>query len=157
MPSNRNLSMIATRIRLGKRLATKAGCFSLFSLSSPYHDIFQNNQVCGSSPQSDFIMTDNRESIMSPYAHMRRSSFSQPVNMAVPNPEPLTAPGTGESNVPDRHELFILGEGEKKVTETIDTRRSTPFCSSTAADHTAQVSAVLTGSRHSVYLHLHFQ
>ena len=30
---------------------------------------------------------------------------------------------THETNVPERFELFLLGDGEKKVTEEIDTRK----------------------------------
>ena len=78
-------------------------------------------------------MATDRPSITNNYAHLRRSSVSLP-NTTIPNPEPQAAPGVGESNVPDRHELFMLGEGEKKVTETIDTRKCTSFCSR-AADH----------------------
>jgi hypothetical protein len=29
-----------------------------------------------------------------------------------------------EVNVPDRFELFLLGDGEKKITEAVDTRKS---------------------------------
>lgn len=75
--------------------------------------------------------------------------------MAIPNPEPRTAPGIGETNVPDSHELFILGENEKKVTETIDTRKSTTLCPQVAADRTVQIPAALTNSRYPIYLHLH--
>lgn len=32
-----------------------------------------------------------------------------------------------EVNVPDRFELFLLGEGEKKITEAVDTRKLTSF------------------------------
>lgn len=44
--------------------------------------------------------------------------------MRIPNPEAgrLDRP-SAEGNVPNRFELFLLGDGEKKVTEETDTRK----------------------------------
>lgn len=45
-------------------------------------------------------------------------------NMRLPNPEPGSRASRpiAEDNVPNRFELFLLGDGEKKVTEETDTR-----------------------------------
>ena len=45
-----------------------------------------------------------------------------PSSMRLPNPERGHRPTT-EENVPNRFELFLLGDGEKKVTEETDTRK----------------------------------
>ena len=78
-----------------------------------------------------------------PYAHLNKSIH--PVDQAVKDPNhsinryPATRPCFtqtaaihdgprnpavhSEINIPDRFELFILGEGEKKITEAPDTRK----------------------------------
>ncbi|KAL8694961.1 MAG: hypothetical protein Q9224_003474 [Gallowayella concinna] len=68
------------------------------------------------------------QTIVSPFAHMQRvpstgQRFSSG-NMRVENAE-RGHPGsraTAEENNPNRFELFLLGDGEKKVTEEPDTR-----------------------------------
>lgn len=55
------------------------------------------------------------------------------------------------NNTPDRFELFLLGPGEKKVTEEIDTRKSFTLSSSSSIPY----SQYLT--RHAEYINLHFQ
>ncbi|KAL9603348.1 MAG: hypothetical protein Q9219_001210 [cf. Caloplaca sp. 3 TL-2023] len=68
---------------------------------------------------------------------MTASNFSS--NMRLPNPEggqrpPATA---AEENVPNRFELFLLGEGERKVIEDTDTRiPSTSVFTFNKEDHT---------------------
>lgn len=69
-----------------------------------------------------FLPTGDRSYVVNHFAHLRYSPFAQRVNMVPYNPEPGKRPVT-ESNVEDRFELFLLGEGEKKVTEAIDTRK----------------------------------
>jgi hypothetical protein len=78
-----------------------------------------------------------------PYAHLNKSIH--PVDQAVKDPnhpinrDPAASPPFtqtaaihdgarnpavhSEINIPDRFELFILGEGEKKITEAPDTRK----------------------------------
>lgn len=48
-----------------------------------------------------------------------------------------------ETNVPERFELFLLGEGEKKVTEEIDTRESTTPLASVAGSFDPEAAAVV--------------
>ncbi|KAL8713534.1 MAG: hypothetical protein Q9220_002396 [cf. Caloplaca sp. 1 TL-2023] len=59
--------------------------------------------------------------------------------MRIPNPDP-TQPGAhanAEENVSNRFELFLLGDGEKKVTEEADTRiPSTSVFTFNKEDHT---------------------
>ena len=86
------------------------------------------------SPKTSFlfnhtepIMTSNDalpRVIVNNWAHLRYSCYQQNVNMVPPNPERGAQPVV-ESNVPDRFELFMLADGEKKVTEAIDTRKLT--------------------------------
>lgn len=81
-----------------------------------------------------------------PYTHLNRAPH--PIDIAASNPnhpinrDPAAGPPfarTGavfdgahhpvvgsEVNIPDRFELFLLGEGEKKVTEAADTRKYIP-------------------------------
>ncbi|KAL8724804.1 MAG: hypothetical protein Q9181_006665 [Wetmoreana brouardii] len=82
----------------------------------------------------------NQQAIVSPYSHMRQdSSVIIGNDMRPPNPEP---PGRGgrpgaEDNVPNRFELFLLADGEKKVTEETDTRiPSTSVFTFKKEDHT---------------------
>lgn len=75
------------------------------------------------------IPTFSRPTIIDHYAHMRRA----PTTLSPQSPM-TTFHSTGdrrrepkpnaEDNVPARFELFILGEGERKVTEEADTRES---------------------------------
>lgn len=97
----------------------------------------------------------NQQAIVSHHAHMRKnSSPNLGHDMRPANPEP---PGRGgkpaaEDNVPNRFELFLLGEGEKKVTEVTDTRKSTGLYS------LSKPQALTTYyHRHPIYLRLHFQ
>ena len=50
-----------------------------------------------------------------------------------------------EDNVPHRFELFLLGEGEKKVVETADTRRFTSVSSFRSLVYSAGNTEVLIG------------
>ncbi|KAL8688956.1 MAG: hypothetical protein Q9218_005260 [Villophora microphyllina] len=63
---------------------------------------------------------------------MRRNSFPTLGNDMRPrNPESRGNRPTAEENVPNRFELFLLGDGEKKVTEETDTRElalQSPHC-----------------------------
>ncbi len=68
------------------------------------------------------------ETHVSAWSHMLRYPHSVSnlgSNMRIPNPEAgrLDRP-SAEENVPNRFELFLLGDGEKKVTEETDTRMS---------------------------------
>ena len=73
-----------------------------------------------------FLPSGSRSYVVNNFAHLRHSRFAQHVNMVPYNPERGRRPVT-ESNVEDRFELFLLGEGEKKVTEAIDTRKLSSF------------------------------
>lgn len=61
-------------------------------------------------------------------------------------------PGNPHNNIPNRFELFLLGEGEKKITETTDTR---------AFSHQPQIPKLLSITdnltRHSEHFNLHRQ
>ena len=71
-----------------------------------------------------------RSSIIDHYAHLNYNA-SINNNMVPPVPDgPRSAKPATETNVPERFELFILGDGEKKVTEEIDTRKCHPSVSS---------------------------
>lgn len=67
-----------------------------------------------------------QESIISHHAHLQYNPRHN-WNMVPPVPDgPRRDKPCLEANIPERFELFILGENEKKVTEEIDTRKS--FC-----------------------------
>jgi hypothetical protein len=89
-------------------------------------------------------MADGRTgAVPNPYAHLNKGPH--PVDVAAKDPDhpinrnPAAAPPFGRTgavlggarhpvvgagiNTPDRFELFLLGEGEKKVTEAADTRK----------------------------------
>lgn len=74
----------------------------------------------GSSPPPSFLKELTHTSA---YSHMVKvPNLSS--NMRLPNPEAgsrASRPGA-EDNVPNRFELFLLSDGEKKVTEETDTR-----------------------------------
>lgn len=71
-----------------------------------------------------FSFSDDRPSVISHRAHLRYNSPAQ-INMVLPVPDGTRGPKPAvETNVPERFELFILGDGEKKVSEEIDTRKS---------------------------------
>ncbi|KAG7007249.1 DNA-directed RNA polymerase II subunit RPB11 [Physcia stellaris] len=83
-----------------------------------------------------FLLSGSRPYVVNNFAHLRYSRFPQHVNMVPYNPERGRQPVT-ESNVEDRFELFLLGDGEKKVTEAIDTRiPSTSIFTFNKEDHT---------------------
>ncbi|KAI4129976.1 MAG: hypothetical protein LQ338_001982 [Usnochroma carphineum] len=77
----------------------------------------------------------------STWAHMIKyptTTHNLSSNMRLPNPEAghRGRPGA-EENVPNRFELFLLGDGEKKVTEETDTRiPSTSVFTFNKEDHT---------------------
>lgn len=48
---------------------------------------------------------------------------SPPFAPANPVHDGKKRPGNPHNNIPNRFELFLLGEGEKKITEATDTRR----------------------------------
>ncbi|KAL8934441.1 MAG: hypothetical protein Q9216_005913 [Gyalolechia sp. 2 TL-2023] len=89
----------------------------------------------GSSPPPSFM---NEPTHTSAYSHMVKVSHLSS-NMRLPNPEAASRasrPGA-EDNVPNRFELFLLGDGEKKVTEETDTRiPSTSVFTFNKEDHT---------------------
>ena len=67
-----------------------------------------------------------RDFIISHHAHLQYNPRHN-WNMLPPVPDgPRRDKPCLEANIPERFELFILGENEKKVTEEIDTRKS--FC-----------------------------
>lgn len=67
---------------------------------------------------------DSRSYVVNHYAHLRYN-VPYDTNMVLPVPDGTRgAKPAAETNVPERFELFLLGEGEKKVTEEIDTRES---------------------------------
>ena len=70
----------------------------------------------------------NRATVVSGAAHMQRFPFGPPstatMNINIGNP--YTDRGhriNTEDNIPTRFDAFLLGDGEKKVTEEPDTRR----------------------------------
>lgn len=66
----------------------------------------------------------DRSYVVNHYAHLRHN-VPYETNMVLPVPDGTRgAKPAAETNVPERFELFLLGEGEKKVTEEIDTRES---------------------------------
>ncbi|KAL8803209.1 MAG: hypothetical protein Q9182_003310 [Xanthomendoza sp. 2 TL-2023] len=83
------------------------------------------------------------QTIVSNYAHMQRAPSTGPrfpsSNMRVESAE-RGHPGcraTAEENNPNRFELFLLGDGEKKVTEEPDTRvQSASVFTFNKEDHT---------------------
>ncbi|KAL8716647.1 MAG: hypothetical protein Q9225_006039 [Loekoesia sp. 1 TL-2023] len=84
----------------------------------------------------------NEPTHISSWSHMRKSPITTrnlSSNMRLPNPEGghcEPKPGA-EDNVPNRFELFLLGDGEKKVTEETDTRiPSTSVFTFNKEDHT---------------------
>ena len=82
-----------------------------------------------SSPTLTIIMSGLAQAtIINHYAHMRRVPLWE-LHKAMVTNRALGGHACGEkqpsdNNVPHRFELFILGDGEKKVTEEIDTRKS---------------------------------
>ena len=72
-----------------------------------------------------FPLPSASSAVGNPYSHMIRPSFAMPRAQA-----PIVdGYHRGEQvpvrfNIPTRYELFILGDGEKKVTEEIDTSKS---------------------------------
>lgn len=64
--------------------------------------------------------------------HTQHSANAAPVNYSrpIPSHDPTTAGRifntriSADDNRLDRFELFLLGDGEKKVTEEVDTRKS---------------------------------
>lgn len=90
----------------------------------------------GNSPSPDFLKESTY--IISNYSHMVKDS-NPASNMRLPNPEPGSRASRpiAEDNVPNRFELFLLGDGEKKVTEETDTRiPSTSVFTFNKEDHT---------------------
>lgn len=80
-------------------------------------------------PEDRFIGTESHTSVRS---HMTRAS-SCPNNMNLSSEgvgNRREAKATAEDNVTPRFELFLLGDGEKKVTEEPDTRKLHTFLSS---------------------------
>ena len=71
----------------------------------------------------------NRATVVSAAAHMQRyplgasSSATMDINIGNPNAERGQRIST-EDNIPSRFDAFLLGDGEKKVTEEPDTRES---------------------------------
>ena len=88
-------------------------------VTMPAHSDF--NQTCGGS--------EFGAAIISQYAHMRRL----PHNSIMRTMTSLNSAGKreakpiSEDNQPARFELFLLGDGEKKVTEEADTREYSSF------------------------------
>lgn len=80
----------------------------------PCHSDF--NQTCGGS---EFGNT-----ITSQYAHMTRLPHNSIMRVmtSLNSAGKREARPTSEDNQPPRFELFLLGDGEKKVTEEADTR-----------------------------------
>ncbi|KAI4104491.1 MAG: hypothetical protein L6R37_003234 [Teloschistes peruensis] len=76
--------------------------------------------------------------VVSHWAHMRKNPYPTVGRvMRPPNPENRGNRPTAEENVPNRFELFLLGDGEKKVTEETDTRiPSTSVFTFNKEDHT---------------------
>ncbi|KAI4118980.1 MAG: hypothetical protein LQ345_001062 [Seirophora villosa] len=72
------------------------------------------------------------------FAHMSRATGTILSTMGIPNPEAAHRDRpSAEENVPNRFELFLLGDGEKKVTEETDTRiPSTSVFKFNKEDHT---------------------
>ena len=66
----------------------------------------------------------NRDTFYSHHAHMvRPSGVRANVNMNINSGERRNS--HNNDNTENRFELFLLGDGEKKVTEETDTRKST--------------------------------
>ena len=83
-------------------------------------DLLAPNIDYHNRPRPYTLGTNHHVSVES---HMTRGvGFTMDPNIA----NPLTKKSTmvAEDNVQDRFELFLLGEGEKKVTEEPDTRKS---------------------------------
>ncbi|KAI4202894.1 MAG: hypothetical protein LQ350_002265 [Teloschistes chrysophthalmus] len=77
------------------------------------------------------------EAVISHWAHYRKEPYMIGPVMRPPNPESRHNRPTAEENVPNRFELFLLGDGEKKVTEETDTRiPSTSVFTFNKEDHT---------------------
>lgn len=67
----------------------------------------------------------NRATVVSQLAHMKYSASTATMNINIGNPN--TDRGhrvSAEDNIPTRFDAFLLGDGEKKVTEEPDTRKS---------------------------------
>lgn len=71
----------------------------------------------------------NRATVVSASAHMQRYSLGTPsigtMNINIGNPNMERGQRiSAEDNIPSRFDAFLLGDGEKKVTEEPDTRES---------------------------------
>ena len=86
------------------------------------------------APNIDYTNRPSRPSldyatVRSEASHMQRLPPTAPpgpsmnINIGNPNTERGARP-TAEDNIPTRFDAFLLGEGEKKVTEEPDTRKS---------------------------------
>ena len=79
------------------------------------------------SPTSHLISVPNRLEVKlaNPKSHYNRPPHTMdtfnPDSHILDRFEHVQRVGT-EVNIPDRFELFLLGDGEKKITEAIDTR-----------------------------------
>ncbi|KAL9577280.1 MAG: hypothetical protein Q9212_006467 [Teloschistes hypoglaucus] len=77
------------------------------------------------------------EAVISHWAHYRKTPYMKGPVMRPPNPESRFNRPTAEENVPNRFELFLLADGEKKLTEETDTRiPSTSVFTFNKEDHT---------------------
>lgn len=80
------------------------------------------------SPTSHLILVPNRlqTELANPKSHYNRPPNTMdgfnPDSHILDRIERVQRVGT-EVNIPDRFELFLLGDGEKKITEAIDTRK----------------------------------
>lgn len=104
----------------------------------PAHSDF--NQTCGGS--------EFGAAIISQYAHMRRL----PHNSIMRTMTSLNSAGKrevkpiSEDNQPARFELFLLGDGEKKVTEEADTREYSSFLQHGEFPHQAAMRSIRTSA-----------
>lgn len=85
--------------------------------------IAPNSSNVRESSQGPHLPSDQHVSYMS---HMTppRGSPNYALNMNVNSGGSRHAAASADDNRPDRFELFLLGDGEKKVTEEADTRKS---------------------------------
>ncbi len=113
-------------------------------VSSPIISTAVSSRSGSSSPISpaDLVaaivpsVENTRETSQGPYLHPaqhvsfmshftpQQSAPGYVSNMNINAGNPRPAASNAESNVPDRFELFLLGDGEKKVSEEADTRKS---------------------------------
>lgn len=88
------------------------------------------------------------EAVISHWAHYRKEPYMIGPVMRPPNPESRHNRPTAEENVPNRFELFLLGDGEKKVTEETDTRKSalhSPHCIHSRQTNTGLLTIMTCG------------